>query len=245
MGVLSSPRRRRRLAWGGSAALVAGGIAFSMIHWSNTGTTYVLTATGPVNEPAQVLAPPPPPAPFTRAVQEQVLTTASRFLETAVARENVGDSWALTDPSLKAGYTRQAWATQDIPVTPYPMGSARWEIDYSWQGLVGLKIALFPKKGSEVPAAVFDMHLRARGKGRERRWLVSSWTPTAYTGVPRGPLLGGSNRPPVEYKSPLGAGWLAIPFAILLLVLLVPAVVLTRSWARDRRAARRYQASLR
>ena len=244
MGVLSSPRRRRRLVWGGGAALVAAGISFSMIHWSNTGTKYVLTATGPLNEPAQVLPPQPPPAPFTSAVRTQVLDTASRFLRTAVVRENVGDSWELVHPSLRAGYTRRTWATQDIPVAPYPMESARWDIDYSWRGMVGLKIALFPRKGTDVPAAIFDMHLRALGKGDKRRWLVESWTPTSYTGVPQGPLLG-SNGPPLEYKSPLGPGWLAIPFAILLLVLLVPIVVLARSWIRDRRAARRYEATLR
>src|SRR5687767_9393603 len=116
MGALSSPRRRRRLAWGGAAALVAGGIAFSMIHWSNTGTTYVLTGTGPVNEPAQRLPPQPPPAPFTKEVRTEVLDTASRFLHTAVVRKHVGDSWELVHPSLRAGYTREAWATQDIPV---------------------------------------------------------------------------------------------------------------------------------
>jgi hypothetical protein len=245
MRALSSPRRRRRLAWGAIATALAGGVAFSMIHWSNTGTKYVLTATGPVNEPAQVLPPQPPPAPFTRAVRTQVLDTASRFLRTAVMRKNVGDSWELVHPSLRAGYTRSTWATQDIPVAPYPMQSARWDVDYSWRGMVGLKIALFPPKGSEVPAAVFDMHLRALGKGDKRRWLVESWTPTSYTGVPQGPLLGGSNRPQVEYKSPLGAGWLTIPLAILLLVLLVPTVVLARGWRRDRRAVREYEASLR
>jgi len=245
VGVLSSPRRRRRLAWSAGAALLVAGIAFSMVHWSNTGTKYVLTATGPVNEPAQVLPPQPPPAPFTKAVRTEVLETAARFLRTAVVRENVGDSWEVVHPSLRAGYTRKTWATEDIPVAPYPMASARWDVDYSWQGMVGLKIALFPKKGSDVPAAVFDLHLRALGKGDRRRWLVESWTPTGYPGVPRGPLLGGSNRPQAEYKSPLGPGWLALPFAILALVLLVPTAVLVRGWIRDRRAAQRYEASLR
>ena len=222
-----------------------GSVAFSLFHWSNTGTTYELAPTGPVDEPAQVLRPPPPPAAFTKAVRVEVLETASRFLQTAVVRKHVGDSWDLTHPILKVGYTRKTWATEDIPVAPYPMASARWDVDYSWEGMVGLKIAMFPKKGADVPAAIFDMHLRALGKGKNRRWLVESWTPTSYTGVPQGPLLGGSNRPVVEYKSPLGAGCLVIPFAILLLVLLVPGAVLGRGCLRDRRALRRYEASLR
>jgi hypothetical protein len=214
-----------------------------MIYWSNTGTTYELAPTG--TDPIEPLAPPPPPVPFAIARREGVLDTATRFLQTAVVREHVEESWELTAPSLRAGYTRKTWATQDIPVQPYPVDSANWDIDYSWQGVVGLKVALFPKKGTDVPAAVFDMQLRAFGKGDKRRWLVDSWTPTSYTQIPSGPLLGPRNVAPPVYKSPLGATWLVLPLGILSLILLVPLAVLVRGWMRDRRAARRYGASLR
>jgi hypothetical protein len=222
--------------------LVVAAISFSMIHWSNTGTTYDIAA-----DPTEPAASPPPPrrAPFTANVRKDVLKTAARFLQTAVVREHVEDSWELTAPSLKAGYTRESWATQDIPVAPYPVDVARWDVDYSWEGVVGLKVALFPKRGEDVPAAVFDMQLRAFGTGDDRRWLVDSWTPTSYTGVPRGPLLGGSNRPPAEYKSPLGVTWLFLPLTVLSLALLIPVFVLGRNWWRDRRAVRRYEATLR
>jgi hypothetical protein len=242
VGVLSSPRRRRRLIGWGGAALVVGAIAFSMVYWSNTGTTYDIAA-----DPSEPAPPPPAPRParFTPDVRKEVLDTAARFLRTAVVREHVEDSWELTAPSLKAGYTRETWASEDIPVAPYPVDVARWDVDYSWEGVVGLKVALFPKRGEEVPAAVFDMQLRAFGKGPDRRWLVDSWTPTSYTGVPNGPLLGGSNRPPPVSKSPLGASWLFLPLAVLSLALAVPLFVLGRGWWRDRRATRRYQSSLR
>jgi hypothetical protein len=240
--VLSSPRRRRRLVAWGSAALVVGAVTFSMIHWSNTGTSYDIAAE--TSEP-----PPPPPAPqrapFTGNVRRDVLDTAARFLRTAVVREHVEDSWELTAPSLKQGFTRKTWATQDIPVAPYPVDVARWDVDYSWEGVVGLKVALFPKRGEEIPAAVFDMQLRAFGKGDERRWLVDSWTPTSYTGVPNGPLLGGSSQPPAEYKSPLGPSWLLLPLGVLSLAVTIPLVLLGRNWWRDRRAVRRYEAGLR
>lgn len=242
MALLSSPRRRRRLIKGGSVGAFVAGIAFAMIYWSNTGTTYELAPTG--NEPADIVAPPPPPAPFAAARNEGVLETASRFLQTAVVREHVEESWELTAPSLKAGYTRETWATQDIPVQPYPFDSARWDIDYSWQGVVGLKVALFPKKGTDVPAAIFDMQLRAFGRGDKRRWLVDSWTPTSYTQVPNGPLLGRRNEPPPVYKSPLGATWLFVPLGILSLIVIVPLAVLVRGWLRDRRAVRRYETSV-
>ena len=242
MTLLSSPRRRRRLAAGAVIALVVGAVAFSMIYWSNTGTSYEIAAerSEPTPPPA-----PPEPAAFTPGVRRDVLRTAARFLRTAVVREHVEDSWELTAPSLKSGYTRETWATQDIPVAPYPVDVAKWDVDYSWKGVVGLKVALFPKRGEDVPAAVFDMQLRAVGRGDNRRWLVDSWTPTSYTGVPNGPLLGGSSRPPVEYKSALGASWLFVPLALLSLAVLVPLFVLGRGWWRDRRAVRRYGATLR
>ena len=213
-----------------------------MIYWSNTGTDYDIAAAK--SEPAP-LPPPPKRVPFTADVRKDVLDTAARFLETAVVREHVEDSWELTAPSLRAGYTPKTWATQDIPVAPYPVDVARWDVDYSWEGVVGLKVALFPKKGESVPAAVFDMQLRAFGKGDKRRWLVDSWTPTSYTQVPRGPLLGGSNQPQVEYKSPLGPTWLFLPLGILSLALAVPLLFLGRNWWRGRRAVRQYEATLR
>jgi hypothetical protein len=221
---------------------VVAAITFSMIHWSNTGTDYDITAAR--SEPAPP-APAPKRAPFTAEVRRDVLRTAARFLQTAVARERVEDSWDLTAPSLKAGYTRETWATQDIPVAPYPVDVARWDIDYSWEGVVGLKVALFPKRGEDVPAAVFDMQLRAFGKGDDRRWLVDSWTPTSYTGVPNGPLLWRSNQPPVAYKSALSSNWLFVPLGVLSLAVLVPLLVLGRNWWRERRAVRLYETNLR
>ena len=212
-----------------------------MIHWSNTGTDYDIAASR--SEPAP-LPPPPKRVPFTADVRKDVLDTAARFLRTAVVREDVEDSWELTAPSLKAGYTPKTWATEDIPVPPYPVDTARWDVDYSWEGVVGLKVALFPKKGGRVPAAVFDMQLRAFGQGDERRWLVDSWTPTSYTQVPRGPLLGGSNGPQVEYKSPLASTWLFFPLGVLSLAVAVPLLFLGRTWWRGRRAVRRYEATL-
>ena len=228
------------MGWGG-AALVVGAVAFSMIYWSNTGTDYDIAADA--SEPAP-LPPPPKRVPFTSDIRKDVLETAARFLETAVVREHVEDSWELTAPSLKAGYTPKTWATQDIPVAPYPVDVARWDVDYSWEGVVGLKVALFPKRGEDVPAAVFDMQLRAFGKGESRRWLVDSWTPTSYTQVPRGPLLGGSNQPQVVYKSPLGPTWLFFPLGVISLAVAVPLLFLGRNWWRGRRAVREYEATL-
>jgi hypothetical protein len=241
--LLGSPRRRRRMLRGGTAALGLAALVFVMAHWSNTAKPEPEVFS---NEPSQV-DPLPVRAPFAKAKREGVLHTAAQFLRTAVVRENVAASWELTAPTLKQGYTRKTWATQDIPVQPYPVDSARWKVDYSWVDTVGLKAALFPKKGHEdVPAAVFDMELTAYGKGRNRHWLVDSWTPSSYTGIPAGPL-GSSRRPVVQYidKPRLESHWLLAPFVVFGLALLIPIGLGVRGWWRGRRAVRRYEAGLR
>ena len=234
--LLGSPRRRRRMLKGGSAVLGLAALVFVMAHWSNTAKPEPEVFS---NEPSQV-DPLPVLAPFAKAKREGVLRTA-------VVRENVAASWDLTAPTLKQGYTRKTWATEDIPVQPYPVDAAKWKVDYSWQDTVGLKAALFPQKGHEdVPAAVFDMELTAYGKGKSRHWLVDSWTPTSYTGIPAGPL-GSSRRAPVLYidKPRIESRWLLAPFVVFGLALLIPIGLGVRGWWRGRRAVRRYEAGLR
>ncbi|MDQ5820980.1 MAG: hypothetical protein M3540_06030 [Actinomycetota bacterium] len=241
---LASPRRRRRLVKAGAALLGVAALAFTMVNWSNTAKPKPEVFS---NEPAMDMTKVPERAPFAKAKREGVLRTAAKFLQTAVVRENVAASWDLIDPTLKQGYTRKSWAREDIPVQPYPVDAARWKVDYSWRNVVGLKAALFPRKGrEEVPAAVFDMELHAHGTGKSRRWLVSSWTPASYTGIPAGPL--GSSRntgSPFVEKQPLATHWLFAPFAVFGLALLVPLGLGVRGWWRGRRAVRRYEAGLR
>lgn len=241
-GFLSSARRRRRLGKGGAFVFVTAGIAFSMIHWANTAH---LEETPLRDEPADV-APDPVPAPFAKAKREGVLRIATRFVNTAVVRHDVDDSWELTAPALRTGYTRRTWAQGNIPVQPYPVEGAKWKVDYSWRDVVGLKVALFPKKGEDVPAAVFDMQLHAYGTGDKRRWLVDSWTPTSYQGIPSGPLGGSrSSAPDVpEVKQILPTSWLLVPLGVLALSLLVPIFIGLRGWMRGKKALRAYRSSL-
>jgi hypothetical protein len=242
LSLLSSPRRRRRLAMGGAVALIAGAVAFSLVYWSNTAhpppETFDDTA-GFRPEPVQESVP------FARARKEGALVTAKKFLQTAVVRENVAQSWDLTAPSLRTGFTKRTWATNDIPVQPYPVDAARWGVDYSFEDEIGLKVALFPKRGANVPAAVFDMHLLAFGSGKNRRWLVDSWTPASYVRIPSGPL--GAPQPafPAFEKGRLSATWLLVPLSIFAVLALALVLYMGRDWWAGRRALRRYKATLR
>jgi hypothetical protein len=249
--VLSSPRRRRRLVWGGACALVVGGVAFSMIHWSNTAPTYDTPVR--TNEPAQILAD-PIATPFKRARSEGVMAVAAQFVDTAVKRRHVERSYELVTPLLRTGYTKRAWATQDIPVQPFPLESARYQLKGSFTDHVWLQVALYPDKAHKetVPSAVFDVVLKPFGRGDDRHWLVDSWAPAGYLQIPSGPLGGARDAtghviPPaeIEWKGKLSQKWLFLPVSALGVGLIMIAAIGFGSWWRGRRALQRYKSTYR
>ena len=244
-GFLSSPRRRRRLAWGGGAALIVAGITFSMIHWSNTSSYHMLPVR--YNEKPQVSTP-PTKRDYRKARQEGALAVAAKFVNTAVKRKHVDKSFDLTTPALHTGYTRKAWATEDIPVVPYPVDFAKYEVKGSFTDSVWYQVAVFPDKAhAAVPAAVYDLVLKPIGTGASRHWLVDSWTPAGYEGIPSGPLGGTRNTRAagevVEYKGAISGRWLFLPVSAFGLGLLLLAALGARGWWRNNRAVKRYKST--
>lgn len=234
------------------AGAVVGAIAFSMVHWSNT--SHFHEAKIRYNEKAQVVHNPVRTS-FRRARQEGALQVAAAFVDTAVRRNHVERSFDLATTSLTTGYTRKAWATSDIPVQPYPFDSAKYQLKGSYTDSVWLQVALFPDKAhrTTVPAAVFDIVLKPVKQGDHRRWLVDSWTPAGYQGVPQG-VLGGprdaKGRPvPVAaatYKAPLQSRWwLLVPISGFLAAIVTVLVLAGRGWWRNSRALKRYRATYR
>ena len=220
-------------------ALVLAGVTFSMVHWSNTSHVhYAKTRPGkPTILPLSV------PADFRTAKREGVLRVAAEFVNTAVRRQHVAVSYDLATPALRRGYTRRTWATRDIPVQPYPLDWARYRVKGSFTDSVWLQVALYPdQKHKTIPAAVFDLTLKPFSDGKARRWLVDSWAPAGYQGVPDGPL-GSSRRAvaPVEYKSPLSKGWLVVPVSLFAFGLLLLVTIGVRGWWRGRVALKRYR----
>jgi hypothetical protein len=114
---------------------------------------------------------------------------AGKFILTAVARKNIGASWALLDPTYmgKDEFTKKQWAKGDIPVAPYPVGSleqALFRVSARTGKMLQLEVALIPKKGSKLKSATFDLGLTRRGD----RWLVDYWATSWKAG----------RRPPAE-----------------------------------------------
>jgi hypothetical protein len=152
-------------------------------------------------------------------------------------------SYDVASPALRRGYTRRTWATKDIPVQPYPLDSAKYKLKGSFTDSIWLQVALYPdKKHKSVPSAVFDLTLKPFRNGNARRWLVDSWAPAGYEGIPSGTLA--NERGPVanvEYKGSLSQGWLLVPISMFALGLVLLVGVGVRGWWRGNRALKQYK----
>jgi hypothetical protein len=244
--ILTSPRRRRRIVWSASLLTVFSAVVLAMV--AIPGPSDDLSA--PSRGPGWV----PPDQPDAVAPSEKRiaagLEVARRFLQTAVARRHVGDSWSLVSPSLRQGYTRAQWSTGEIPIVPYPVDTARWELDYSYADSIGFQVALFPPEGARIRATVFNLDLRAFGEGKHQRWLVAGFTPGVVRALPAGSgpddlsprrrAVGVDLAPRSTGDPRLGAGWLAVPLGVLALALLIPITFGIVHWQRVRRAERAF-----
>jgi hypothetical protein len=236
--VLSSPRLRRRLLWAGTGLAAAGAVALALVLWPRAEEEPVAPPVG--TEVVLEVSAEAPEVPLTAATRTAVLEVAQRFLTTAVVRERVASSWALTHPDLRYGISRREWAAGDIPVVPYPVDTARWRLGYSQEGIVGLEVYVLPKAGSRVRPMVFDMEVKASGSGPARRWLVSNWAPRVNPGGPAPPEPSperlAAERAAQEQadENTLGAAWLLAPVAAFLCVLALPLVLALRDRRRDR-----------
>ena len=241
--LLASPRRRRRLGWSATVLLVAGSIVTAGVLYSRS----IDVGEEPLsNTRARLAEQEQPEEPLAPDQADDALGVAGRFILTAVKREHVERSWELTSPELRAGYTRASWSRGEIPIVPYPVHTAKWQVDYTYHDRVGLKVALFPKKGSEVAPAVFNIDLRQLGKGKSRHWVVDAWQP-----LPERPGGGASTQnafgiPQVggiateDGPRQLSAAWIFVPIGVLSLFLLVGIGIALGAWVRGRRATQQY-----
>jgi hypothetical protein len=250
--LFSSPRRRRRVVWRTAIVALVGGLVAVGILWPNTAED----APSEVTPGKPQVYHEPKPIKLTQSSRAQALTTAANFVKTAVARRNVDRSWPLVSPGLREGYTRAEWRTGEIPVIPYPVGQARWKLDYSDEVGLGLQVLLYPRAGSGLRPNLFLMELKPVGDVKHRRWVVDSWTssgvanPALQAPASRPGGGGGGSAAGVQSLDPnivgkgesrLGAAWLLVPISLLAVVPLVLAIFGVRSWRRSRRAERAYR----
>jgi hypothetical protein len=176
---MGAPRRRRRVAWmlGGASFCVA--VALLLLLGPNTNAPAERISTVPAEEPAPQVAAPLP---------QEARRVAVRFIQTAVARENLEEAWTLVGPNLRGGLSRREWLTGDNPVVPYPIDRlevAPYKVDASYETSALLEVALLPRKGSGVRAQIFFLGLEKVGSGSRARWVVDNWVPRGSAVVPR------------------------------------------------------------
>ena len=242
--ILASYRWRRRLILLTATAAVVGGLVAVGLTWPNTAHRENANPTG---GPLKIYA---APRKVALKVHDRVtaLAVAAKFIDTAVARKNVDVAWGLVTPTMRAGYTRKQWDTQNLPgIPPFPVASARWRLQFSDIKGVGFTIALFPTKASHQQAQVFMIGLHKVGAPKHRRWLVDNWQAAPTTG---GQIAdtGGSPAPgafgslsrvaasPTSTKAKEGPIWLLLPLGFLSLILIIPATIVGLNWYRARRA---------
>jgi hypothetical protein len=178
---LSSPRFQRRFVWISGLVLVVGGLA-ALIAFVWTGPKEKPVAFTP--KPAQV-TPKEKTVPFDPRAKE----IGERFIETAVQRKNLEESYRLVAPSMRDGFTLEQWKTGRIPVIPYPADTSRAapvKIDYSYKNKALLVVLLLPKHGVDMKPQTFLLGLSAFGRGKNRHWLVDYWAPFGAPKIPQG-----------------------------------------------------------
>jgi hypothetical protein len=242
-GVLASYRWRRRLIWMTVTAGVVGGALAIGFTWPNTAPH---ENSEPSGGPVKITLP-PKKVPLKSRERAAALAVASKFIDTAVARNNVDDAWGLVTPTMRAGFTRKQWDTANLPgIAPFPVASARWRLQFSDVKGIGFTIALFPTKASHQQASVFMIGLHKVGTRKHRHWLVDNWQAAPTTAGLLASGGGGSDGGVLDQITPGVTAtsakakespiWLLIPVGLLSLALIIPAGIAGTNWYRDRRA---------
>ncbi len=181
-GFFDSPRNQRRVLYGSAAVLVLGiGLFVALVLMRGTGNAFTDTFS---NKPAQLYHPDKkvPVAP-------DEISLARKFIETAVARKNLGEIYPLVHPDLKGEMTLHQWTTGDIPVVTYEARNAKtaaFVTDYNYQTSALFEVDLVAKPHTETrPELRFYIGLKRAGGKPNGHWLVSYWQPHWKPPVPQ------------------------------------------------------------
>jgi hypothetical protein len=189
LDTLFHPEIKRRPGWRKAlpwvlGVVVIGALIAAGIVWSNTGHS---TATPLTNKPAQDVSKVPP----TVKLPPRATAVARKFIETAVARKNLGQAYSLVTDEILQGQSKKDWMTGNIAVVPYPVDAIQYapmKIDFSYPKEAQIEVALLPKKGAKIQGQLFVMDLVKRGDA----WLVNGWVPRSSPPVPNGSANNGA-----------------------------------------------------
>ena len=191
---LSSPRFQRYLLWFGVAVFAIGAavLVFVLVGGSDPKSSAPDKGFRPTLPSRQI--------PLKNAdgvtvktysqLDDQVRSDIKTFIGTAVARKNLGTSWAVVSPTLKRGYTPKSWTTgSDLPVVPYPGVDTKhiqFYLDYASTKEILVEVGLAGKPGVSTRPVTFQLGLVRGAKDSAHPWLVDYWMPRWTPPVPSG-----------------------------------------------------------
>jgi hypothetical protein len=171
-GFFSSPRAQKALYWISGIVFLAGVVAIITVYATRGSSNAASQSSNQVNSPSQ---PTSPPAKSVKA-STGALGVARKFLETAVVRKNLAESYNLAGPNLKGGFTLKQWTSGNNTVVPYPASNAKSTalvVKYSHPNDLLLQVALVPKPGAKLKPQAFSLELNKL----QGRWVVNSFIP--------------------------------------------------------------------
>jgi hypothetical protein len=247
-----SPRVRRRLTWGGIAAiLVAAGVAIALLVPGKSPSNAEPTGS---RVPAQLAV--DTHRKLSAADRRAIDTLLDRFFPAAVERQNPNLAWSLAGPEMRQASSLSDFRKGKSPVPSYPANEANyhhWRAIDVEKGSVVLNILVHPKNPKTLGTWVFSV-LAVKSNGR---WLVDHLYPIAIMNPPVRPVTVTHELGPADYaapppvsrtsatKSPSSHSYLLPVVAIFLVLLLIPltlgavALIRARRWKRAVRASGR------
>jgi hypothetical protein len=191
---LSSPRFQRYVLWIGVAVFAIGAavLVFTLVGGSDSTPTKPDKGFRPTL-PARAV-----PLKNTDGVaiktysqlDPQIRSDITTFISTAVARKNLGNSWSVVSPGLRAGYTPKSWANgANLPVVPYPGVDTKhiqYYLDYASTKEILIEVGLAGKPGVSTRPVTFQLGLVPAGNGSAHPWVVDYWMPRWTPPVPSG-----------------------------------------------------------
>src|SRR5436190_11968606 len=137
----SSPRTQRRLLWTGGIVLAVGVVAVIVTTvWTGPGKEVIPPPLAKVQIPTKDKA---------VRVDPAAQKIGERFIETAVLRKHLDESFGLVAPVLRQNFTLKRWESGNIPVVPYPAdlsGPSRVKIEH-WVEYSVVFVILVQAKG--------------------------------------------------------------------------------------------------
>jgi hypothetical protein len=179
LGVLRSPRRRKRLGYAGIALALVGIAVGVGLAYPNTAHHVPQRFHG--GRPQVVRE--QPHVPLTAADRRRVEAVLQVFVDHAVARHDPVAAFDLVTPTIRGASTRKDWAAGNVPVYPYPAARQRVRIAWVWVSYpdaADFDVVLLPRKGAGVGPMAAGVEMKATGTGARRRWRVDSFTPREF-----------------------------------------------------------------